>query len=83
MTFARGLVPSENVEGVIAPPVEPAPITPDAPELPYDPFGPDRNCSDFETQAQAQAFCEAAGGPEQDPHRLDADGGGVACESLP
>ncbi|WP_425571826.1 excalibur calcium-binding domain-containing protein [Pontibacillus salipaludis] len=22
-------------------------------------------------------------GPEQDPHRLDGDGNGVACESLP
>jgi competence protein ComEC len=54
-----------------------------APELPYDPFGPDRNCSDFSSQAEAQAFYEAAGGPAQDPHRLDGDGNGVACESLP
>lgn len=76
-------VPSENVEGVFADPVEPAPITPDGVELRYDPFGPDRNCSDFESQAKAQAFYEAAGGPESDPHRLDGDGDGVACESLP
>lgn len=75
-------VPSENVEGVFAEPVEPAPITPDV-ELLYDPFGEDKNCSDFETQAEAQTFFEAAGGPEQDPHRLDGDGDGVACESLP
>ena len=49
----------------------------------YDPFGPDRNCGDFATQQQAQAFYEAAGGPESDPHRLDGDKNGVACESLP
>lgn len=49
----------------------------------YDPNGPDRNCSDFPTQADAQTFFEAAGGPGADPHRLDADGDGVVCESLP
>jgi hypothetical protein len=48
----------------------------------YDPNGEDRNCGDFKTQAEAQAFFEAAGGPESDPHRLDADGNGFACESL-
>ena len=42
------------------------------------------NCADFETQAQAQAvydycFQQEAG----DVHRLDADGNGEACESLP
>jgi|GEM_PF-1803780 len=47
----------------------------------YDPKGPDRDCSDFRTQAEAQAFFEAAG--PGDPHRLDSDGDGVACESLP
>ena len=47
----------------------------------FDPFGPDRNCGDFATQAEAQAFLEAAGGPSSDPHRLDGDG--VACASLP
>ncbi len=50
---------------------------------PYDPNGPDRDCSDFQTQAEAQAFYEAAGGPDRDPHRLDPDKDGVACESLP
>ena len=63
---------------------EPAP-TPasDAPGTKYDPDGPDRNCSDFDTWAEAQAFYEAAGGPESDRHRLDRDGNGIACESLP
>ena len=53
------------------------------PDTKYDPQGEDRNCSDFDTWALAQAFYEAAGGPETDRHRLDRDGNGVACETLP
>lgn len=41
----------------------------------------DKDCSDFATQEEAQAFFEANGGPQQDPHRLDKDGDGVACEA--
>lgn len=51
--------------------------------LPYDPDGPDRDCGDFDSQPVAQRFFRAAGGPEQDPHRLDGDDDGIACESLP
>jgi endonuclease YncB( thermonuclease family) len=43
----------------------------------------DRDCSDFSSQAAAQEFFIAAGGPSSDPHRLDADGDGIACESNP
>ncbi len=39
----------------------------------------DRDCSDFSSQAAAQDFYEANGGPQRDPHRLDADGDGLAC----
>ena len=42
------------------------------------------NCSDFATQAQAQAcydYCVAQG--HGDVHRLDGDGDGIACEWLP
>lgn len=42
----------------------------------------DRDCSDFSTQAQAQRFFERHN-PARDPHRLDADHDGIACESLP
>jgi micrococcal nuclease len=52
-------------------------------DLPYDPNGPDRDCSDFATQDEAQRFFIAAGGPDRDPHRLDGDHDGIACESLP
>ena len=48
--------------------------------LPYDPDGPDRDCSAFSSQAQAQRFYEAAG--PGDPHRLDGDNDGRACEAL-
>ncbi|WP_246202585.1 thermonuclease family protein [Virgibacillus doumboii] len=50
----------------------------------YDPNGPDRDCGDFDTQHAAQDFYEAAGGPDEDPHRLDgSDNDGKVCESLP
>lgn len=49
------------------------------------PTSEDRDCSDFATRAEAQAFFEAEQQRtgERDRHRLDADGNGLACESLP
>jgi micrococcal nuclease len=49
-------------------------------EVPPLPSDGDYNCGDFETQEQAQYVLENESG---DPHGLDADGNGVACESLP
>lgn len=43
----------------------------------------DRDCGDFSTQAAAQKFFLNHGGPGSDPHDLDADGDGIACESNP
>ena len=43
--------------------------------------GPDRDCSDFASQAEAQRFFETH--KPGDPHRLDGNGDGEACESLP
>ncbi|WP_369140988.1 excalibur calcium-binding domain-containing protein [Modestobacter versicolor] len=40
----------------------------------------DLDCSDFASQAQAQAAYDATPG---DPNRLDQDGDGIACETLP
>ncbi|MFZ5823867.1 MAG: thermonuclease family protein [Bacillota bacterium] len=51
--------------------------------LRYDPNGSDRDCGDFATRAEAQAFFEAAGVLAKDPHKLDSDGDGLACENLP
>ena len=42
----------------------------------------DRDCSSFPTQRAAQVFF-LANSPRLDPHALDADGDGVACESNP
>ena len=43
----------------------------------------DKDCSDFKTQKEAQDFFIENGGPASDPHKLDQDKDGVACESLP
>lgn len=40
----------------------------------------DLNCSDFDTQPEAQAHYDA---DPSDPDGLDRDGDGIACESLP
>jgi hypothetical protein len=40
----------------------------------------DCDCSDFQTQAQAQAMLKRF---PNDPHKLDKNKDGVACESLP
>jgi endonuclease YncB( thermonuclease family) len=41
----------------------------------------DRDCADFDTQREAQAYFENRG--PGDPDRLDADDDGRACDSLP
>ena len=61
---------------------EPTPVKPAYSDLPFDPDGPDRNCGDFPSWWDAQNFYLAAGGPDEDLHRLDHNGDGIACESL-
>lgn len=42
------------------------------------------NCDDFRTQGEAQSVYESCHfGKNNDPHHLDGDDDGVACESLP
>lgn len=42
------------------------------------------NCDDFKTQAEAQSVYNSCKfGKNNDPHGLDGDNDGVACESLP
>jgi len=41
------------------------------------------NCSDFSTNAEAQAVFEYCGGINNDIHDLDRDNDSLACESLP
>ncbi|PLR83056.1 hypothetical protein CVD25_10025 [Bacillus canaveralius] len=43
----------------------------------------DHDCGDFATQEDAQLFYEASGGPDEDPHDLDRDGDGMACDWNP
>ena len=56
---------------------------PDDPETERPFSSGDYDCSDFSTQEEAQEFFEDKGGPDDDPHNLDRDGDGVACETLP
>ena len=88
------LVPQPTDTPVPTPTLEPTstltPVPRDTPTptpstlgLKYDPAGPDRNCPDFDTWSEAQAFYTAAGGPGTDRHGLDSDGDGIACETLP
>ncbi len=43
----------------------------------------DMDCSDFDSQYEAQDFFESEGGPDEDFHNLDRDGDGEVCETLP
>ena len=43
----------------------------------------DKDCGDFSSQAEAQDYFISRGGPSSDPDRLDADGDGTACDTLP
>jgi micrococcal nuclease len=44
----------------------------------------DKNCPDFKTHSEAQAYFNSKGGsPSNNVDNLDADHDGVACESLP
>jgi hypothetical protein len=45
-------------------------------------FTDEYNCSDFDTQPEAQAFYDKAGGVKEDVNRLDANKDGVPCQSL-
>ena len=74
-------VPEAEVPEPPAPP-EPAPAPDPVPsgEPPGASPQEDLDCSDFASQAEAQAVLDA---DPSDPHGLDAEGDGVPCESLP
>ena len=74
--------PSPTPVAPTATPV-PAPTASGQPNPTSEPTFEDRNCSDFDSWSEAQEFYLAAGGPTEDPHRLDRNSDGVACESLP
>jgi micrococcal nuclease len=50
---------------------------------PYDCTHNVYNCSSFSSQAQAQQVFTLCGGDAHDVHKLDSDGDGRVCESLP
>lgn len=62
----------------------PKPATTSGAEGAADAPHKDKNCSDFATQAEAQAYFVAnGGGPTNNVDGLDRDHNGQACESLP
>jgi len=58
---------------------QPVPQPRPAPAI-LTPSGGDLDCSDFDTQTEAQAVLDA---DPSDPNGLDGEGDGVPCESLP
>jgi hypothetical protein len=58
------------------PTATPPPASPSSQYLPGDAY----DCSDFATQAEAQAYFDAVPG---DPSHLDENGNGIACETSP
>ncbi len=50
---------------------------------PCDCNGPDLDCTDFDTQAQAQLCFDYCGGPAEDPFRLHRGDSPLVCRSLP
>ncbi|WP_225902679.1 thermonuclease family protein [Pseudanabaena sp. PCC 6802] len=56
------------------------PIAPDRQPRDRGGIAKDLDCKDFKTQREAQAVLNA---DRTDPHRLDRDRDGIACESLP
>lgn len=74
VTFTNLKLDGEPVSFLVAPTVPPTTVPPT--DEPVE----DLDCADFDTQAEAQAELEA---DPSDPHGLDADNDGVACELLP
>lgn len=79
---AKGVSPTQPAVPPYPPSVSATPSLVESPELKYNSDEPDRDCNSFTSQAEAQAFFIVAGGPARDPHRLDGDDNGVACEHL-
>jgi hypothetical protein len=74
------LQPPAAQSPVAQPPTGSSNVFRGTPGVARDPRGPDLDCADFASQDEAQDFFEASGGVTKDPHQLDADNDGIACE---
>ncbi len=72
--------PAASADPTPAPTVTPAPSSAEPTPAPIP--APTDGCLDFISRAEAQAFYESEGGPGADPHGLDPDGDGIACDNL-
>lgn len=69
----------DTTDAAITPTTTPALSTPTTSAASHE----DKDCPDFATHAEAQAYFESMGGsPTNNVDRLDADHDGLACESL-
>lgn len=59
------------------------PVNSEVSDNPYSYTSIDQDCDYFDTQEDAQLFYEANGGPVEDPHDLDRDNDGMACDWNP
>ncbi len=73
--WADWSIPRPSATGMPQPTPTPQPSL----ALKYDPAGDDRDCDNFSTWQEAQAFFLAT---QNDSHGLDTDGNGIACEDL-
>lgn len=78
-----GAVSAGCITTVTPPPTPPAPPAPPTPPAPPANPGDAVNCTDFATWQQAQAWFNTYYPYYGDVARLDGDGNGVACQSLP
>lgn len=77
--FTNLSIDDQLVSFLAAPEPDPDPTNDPEEPKPEEPQA-DLDCADFATQAEAQAELDA---DPSDPHGLDGDGDGIACESLP
>ena len=79
-TAKRTVTPTPTVNPTPSPTPSPTPEDENEVNLPPLPSDGDYDCGHFDTHEQAQYVYER---DTSDPHRLDADNDGSACESLP
>lgn len=78
--------PTSKPRPTVKPTVEVQPTSPPQEVKTFVPTdsGGDKDCPDFATHAEAQAYFESKGGsPTNNVDRLDADHDGIACENNP
>jgi hypothetical protein len=82
-TTPKTVMPKAAAQPAVAeqPEPKPEPARPKRAPVPVRRTGGDRDYTDFGSHEEVQRFFLANGGPSSDPHKLDRDHDGLACES--